>query len=70
MEKLADSTDWKRTGDEIKELQADWKAIGPAPSDKSEETWKRFRAACDKFFDARKTHFAKLDAERAENLKK
>ena len=69
VEKLADSTDWKRTGDEIKALQADWKTIGPAPRDKAEETWKRFRAACDKFFDARKIHFDKLDEERGVNLK-
>ncbi len=69
VEKLADSTDWKRTGDEIKQLQADWKTIGPAPRDKSEETWKRFRAACDRFFDARKIHFDKLDEERGANLK-
>ncbi|HEY2749286.1 MAG TPA: DUF349 domain-containing protein [Polyangia bacterium] len=69
VEKLASSTDWKRTGDEIKQLQADWKTVGPAPRDKSEETWKRFRAACDRFFDARKLHFDKLDDERAGNLK-
>ena len=69
VEKLAASTDWKRTGDEIKALQADWKTIGPVPRDKSEETWKRFRGACDRFFDARKVHFDKLDEERGANLK-
>jgi hypothetical protein len=69
VEKLADSTDWKRTGDEIKRLQADWKTVGPAPRDKADDTWKRFRAACDKFFDARKIHFDKLDEERGANLK-
>lgn len=69
VERLAGSTDWKRTGDEIKRLQAEWKAIGPAPRDKADEVWKRFRAACDKFFDARKLHFDKLDEERAGNLK-
>ena len=69
VEKLADSTDWKRTADEIKALQADWKSIGAVPRDKAEETWKRFRAACDRFFDARKVHFDKLDEERGGNLK-
>jgi uncharacterized protein DUF349 len=69
VEKLADSTDWRRTADEIKNLQAEWKTIGPAPKDKAEETWKRFRGACDKFFDARKIHFDKLDEERGGNLK-
>jgi hypothetical protein len=69
VEKLADSTDWKRAGDEIKALQAEWKTIGAVPRDKAEETWKRFRGACDKFFDARKLHFDKLDEERGANLK-
>ena len=69
VEKLADSTDWKRAGDEIKQLQAEWKTVGPAPRDKADDTWKRFRAACDKFFDARKIHFDKLDEERGANLK-
>ena len=69
VEKLADSTDWKRTGDEIKRLQAEWKTVGPAPRDKADDTWKRFRGACDKFFDARKLHFDKLDEERGANLK-
>lgn len=69
VEKLATSTDWKRTGDEIKQLQADWKAVGPVPRDKSEATWKRFRAGCDTFFAARAAHWAQLDQERAENLK-
>jgi hypothetical protein len=69
VEKLADSTDWKRTAEEIKGLQADWKDIGAVPRDKAEETWKRFRGACDKFFDARKLAFDKLDEERGVNLK-
>jgi len=69
VEKLADSSDWKRTGDEIKRLQGEWKNIGPVPRDKAEETWKRFRGACDKFFDARKVHFDKLDEERGVHLK-
>ena len=69
VEKLAGSTDWKRTADEIKRLQAEWKSIGPAPRDKADEVWKRFRGACDQFFDARKQHFDKLDEERGGNLK-
>jgi hypothetical protein len=70
VEAVTDSTQWKETADLIKQYQADWKEIGPGPKDKSEETWKRFRAACDKFFERRKAHFAEMDTERAENLKK
>jgi hypothetical protein len=70
VEAVADSTNFKETAELIKEYQAAWKEIGPGPRDKSEETWRRFRAACDRFFERRKSHFAEMDAERGENLKK
>jgi hypothetical protein len=69
VEKLAESSDFKRTAEEIKQLQQDWKQIGPVPREKADETWKRFRGACDKFFERRQQHFAQLDEERAANLK-
>jgi hypothetical protein len=69
VEALAGSTDWKATAELIKQYQADWKEIGPVPRAESEAMWKRFRAACDQFFDRRKEHFGKLDEERAVNLK-
>jgi hypothetical protein len=52
-EKLKDSTDWKATSDRFIELQKEWKEIGAVPRKKSEQIWKRFRAACDAFFTAR-----------------
>ena len=52
-EELAKSTDWKKTTDELIELQKQWKEIGAVPRKKSEQIWKRFRAACDAFFTAR-----------------
>ena len=52
-ESLKDSTDWKATGDRFIELQKQWKEIGAVPRKKSEQIWKRFRAACDAFFTAR-----------------
>ena len=70
VEALADSSDWKETAELIKALQEEWKAVGPVPKDKADDVWKRFRGACDKFFDRRKAHFAAGDAERAANLAK
>ena len=55
-EGLQESTDWKKTTDDLIQLQRRWKEIGPAPRKHSEQVWKRFRTACDKFF-ARKTEF-------------
>ena len=49
-EELMDSTDWIRTADELRKLQADWKAIGPVPRDQAKILWDRFRTACDRFF--------------------
>jgi hypothetical protein len=50
-EALADSTDWETAAAEIRQLQAEWKTIGPVRRSKSEAIWLRFRAACDRFFD-------------------
>ena len=50
-EALADATDWDATASALKQLQAEWKTIGPVRKSKSEAVWQRFRAACDRFFD-------------------
>ena len=49
-EELAESTDWIRTADELRTLQAEWKSIGPVPRDQAKILWDRFRTACDHFF--------------------
>ena len=52
-EALKDSTDWKATADTLIDRQKQWKEIGAVPRQKSDALWKRFRAACDSFFEAR-----------------
>ena len=52
-EALKTSTDWKKTTDQFISLQKQWKEIGAVPRKKSEQLWKRFRAACDEFFAER-----------------
>ncbi len=49
-EALKDSTEWKKTTDQLISLQKQWKEIGAVPRKKSDQLWKRFRAACDEFF--------------------
>ena len=51
-----DSEDWKKTTEAFIELQKQWKEIGPVSRKKSEQLWKRFRAACDKFFENRNSN--------------
>ncbi|MDR1343087.1 MAG: DUF349 domain-containing protein [Prevotellaceae bacterium] len=67
---LSESDDWKKTTDELIKLQAQWKKVGPVPHKQSDAVWKRFRTACNKFFDHKKEHFATQDARYDENLKK
>ena len=52
-EALKTSTEWKKATDQFINLQKQWKEIGAVPRKKSEQLWKRFRAACDEFFNER-----------------
>ena len=52
-EALKTSTEWKKATDQFISLQKQWKEIGAVPRKKSEQLWKRFRAACDEFFNER-----------------
>jgi hypothetical protein len=67
-EALADSTDWVRTADAIKQLQAEWKKIGPVTRGHEKAVWERFRTACDKFFTRRQEDLKERKHEWAENL--
>ena len=55
-EQLKSSTDWKTAAERFVALQKEWKEIGAVPRKKSEQLWKRFRAACDEFFAERDKH--------------
>ena len=67
-EALAESTDWIRTAEELKKLQAEWQAIGPVPRQDTRVTWKRFRDACDKFFTRRNADLAERKETWSANL--
>jgi len=67
-EALKDSKEWKKTTEALIELQKQWKEIGAVPRKKSEQLWKRFRAACDAFFNERDKN-AKPENDYYGNLK-
>lgn len=69
-EELKTSTDWKKTTDQLINLQKKWKEIGPVARKQSDFVWKRFRAACDEFFASKSKHFSSIDESYDENLKK
>ena len=53
-EELKESTDWDSAAQRFKNLQAQWKEIGPVPEKVRKETYERFKAACDHFFNRRR----------------
>lgn len=69
-ESLKDNTDWKKTTQQFIDIQKRWKEIGPVPRKHSDTLWKRFRAACDYFFEHKALHFNDIDEEQVENLQK
>lgn len=69
-EALKDSQDWKKTTDLLINLQKRWKEVGPVARKQSDIVWKRFRAACDAFFDNKAKHFSSVDDSYEQNLKK
>jgi hypothetical protein len=69
-EVLRDSNEWKKTTDELIALQQRWKEIGPIHHKQSEKVWKRFRTACDTFFERKAKHFSEVDSSFGTNLQK
>ena len=67
-EELADSTDWIKTADELKKLQAEWQQVGPVPRQETRATWKQFREACDRFFTRRNADLAERKETWTANL--
>ncbi len=69
-EALSESTEWRKTTEQLKLLQEEWKKIGAVPRKDSDKIWKRFRSACDKFFERKSEHFGNMRGREEENLKK
>jgi hypothetical protein len=68
-ESLKESGEWKKTSEELINLQKRWKEIGPVSRKHSDEIWKRFRSACDYFFERKSKHFSQVDNKYEVNLK-
>lgn len=68
-EALSTSTDWGYTAGAYRDLMTRWKAAGRASRKDDDALWARFRAAQDRFFEARDAENAVIDAEYGENLK-
>lgn len=67
-EELMNSIEWNKATKSILELQDQWKKSGPVHEKQSDKIWKRFRAACDTFFNRKAGHFEHQVNEQKENL--
>ncbi len=68
-EALKENEDWRGTTEALINLQNEWKKIGPVPAKFSDKIWKRFRQACDFFFNRKSAHFANVGDKQNQNLK-
>ncbi len=68
VEALQNSEDWKAATDAIIAAQKEWRAIGNVAQKHSQKIWKRFRTACDNFFNRKSEHFKNIDSEQSDNL--
>jgi hypothetical protein len=69
-EALKESTEWRKSTDQLRNLQEEWKKIGPVPRKNSDKIWKRFRSACDEFFSRKSEHFSGIRGREDENMQK
>lgn len=65
---LKESHDWDKTANALKELQKNWKDIGPVPEKIREKVFQEFKEACDFFFGQRRSQFEKVENEQEVNL--
>lgn len=68
-EALKDSTEWRKTTDELVALQKEWKTIGAVAKKHSDAVWHRFLAACDYFFEQKKKATSGTRKAEQSNLK-
>jgi hypothetical protein len=67
-EALSESTEWLKTTEALKALQAEWKEVGPTVNAPSKAVWERFRKACDRFFTRRDEDRVKRREDSKKNL--
>ena len=67
---LQSSEDWEETANSYKALQREWKEIGPVPGKEREKIYKKFKAACDEFFNRKRGHSKDMESSYDDNLKR
>jgi hypothetical protein len=69
-EALIGNTDWQNTSNQLVKLQQEWKNLGPTPEKNRDTLYKKFKEACDSFFENRRNSNKQALNEFDQNLKK
>lgn len=69
-EALMENTDWQSTANQLVKLQQEWKKLGPTPEKNRDSLYKKFKTACDAFFENRRNTNKQANTEFDLNLKK
>ena len=65
----SNSTDWQSSANILINLQQEWKKIGPIPEKVRDDLYRRFKSACDTFFENRRQVNKEATKEFDDNLK-
>lgn len=68
-EALVGDTKWQETTNKMIALQQEWKKIGPTPEKVRDELYKRFKTACDSFFENKRSANNQANKEYEDNLR-
>lgn len=68
LRELADSLDTNNQFDSFKELQKEWKAIGPVPGQQAKTLWANYHALVDRFYDNQSIYYELKELDRKRNL--
>ncbi|MFC6999690.1 DUF349 domain-containing protein [Rufibacter roseus] len=68
LREFVESSETQTSGNAIKELQAEWKAIGPVPNAEAQELWNSYHALLDMYYNNRSIFFELKELDRKRNL--
>ena len=69
-QELQANTNWQATANQLVKLQQEWKMLGPTPEKNRDSLYKRFKEACDNFFENRRNSTKDSNIEFDGNLTK
>jgi len=68
LRQLVDGEDNEQSLRRFKEIQNEWKAVGPVPQSQMKVLWANYNALVDRFYDQRSIYFELKELDRKKNL--